>query len=93
VKSASFNARWQLTSHRRHRPSGVYRFLTVEEADAWMTRTMARTAREPQVEDLAPVCQALNDADARYILIGGFARRAPPVGTISSSRLVPLPGD
>lgn len=30
-------------------------------------------AREPQVEDLARICQALNDAGARYILIGGFA--------------------
>jgi hypothetical protein len=32
-----------------------------------------RYAREPQVEDLARICQALNDAGARYILIGGFA--------------------
>jgi hypothetical protein len=24
-------------------PRGVYRFATFEEADAWMTRTMART--------------------------------------------------
>jgi hypothetical protein len=24
-------------------PRGVYRFLSFEEADAWMTRTMART--------------------------------------------------
>ena len=30
-------------------------------------------AREPQVEDLARICKALNDAGARYILIGGFA--------------------
>jgi predicted nucleotidyltransferase len=30
-------------------------------------------AREPQVEDLARICQALNDVGARYILIGGFA--------------------
>jgi predicted nucleotidyltransferase len=30
-------------------------------------------AREPQIEDLARVCRALNDAGARYILIGGFA--------------------
>jgi hypothetical protein len=30
-------------------------------------------AREPQVEDLARICRALNDAGARYILIGGFA--------------------
>jgi hypothetical protein len=30
-------------------------------------------AREPQVEDVARICQSLNDAGARYILIGGFA--------------------
>jgi hypothetical protein len=30
-------------------------------------------AREPQIEDLVRICRALNDAAARYILIGGFA--------------------
>jgi predicted nucleotidyltransferase len=30
-------------------------------------------AREPQVEDLARICRALNDTGARYLLIGGFA--------------------
>lgn len=30
-------------------------------------------ARDPQIEDLARICQALNDAGARYLLIGGFA--------------------
>ncbi len=30
-------------------------------------------AREPQIEDLVRICRALNDAGARYILIGGFA--------------------
>jgi hypothetical protein len=30
-------------------------------------------AREPQIEDLARICRALNDAGARYALIGGFA--------------------
>ena len=30
-------------------------------------------AREPQIEDLARICRALNDAGARYVLIGGFA--------------------
>jgi hypothetical protein len=30
-------------------------------------------AREPQAEDLARLCQALNAAGARYVLIGGFA--------------------
>ena len=30
-------------------------------------------AREPQIEDLVRICHTLNDAGARYILIGGFA--------------------
>ena len=30
-------------------------------------------AREPQIEDLTRICRALNDAGARYVLIGGFA--------------------
>jgi len=30
-------------------------------------------AREPQIEDLARICRALNDAGAKYLLIGGFA--------------------
>ena len=30
-------------------------------------------AREPQIEDLVRICRALNDAAARYIIIGGFA--------------------
>lgn len=30
-------------------------------------------AREPQIEDLARICRALNEAGARYLLIGGFA--------------------
>lgn len=30
-------------------------------------------AREPLIEDLTRICQALNDAGARYLLIGGFA--------------------
>jgi predicted nucleotidyltransferase len=30
-------------------------------------------AREPQIEDVARICRSLNDAGARYILIGGFA--------------------
>ena len=30
-------------------------------------------AREPQIEDLARICRALNEAGARYVLIGGFA--------------------
>ncbi|MGH7318515.1 MAG: nucleotidyl transferase AbiEii/AbiGii toxin family protein [Candidatus Rokuibacteriota bacterium] len=30
-------------------------------------------ARAPQIEDLVRICRALNDAGARYVLIGGFA--------------------
>jgi predicted nucleotidyltransferase len=30
-------------------------------------------AREPQIEDLARICRALNSVGARYFLIGGFA--------------------
>ncbi len=30
-------------------------------------------AREPQIEDLVRICRALNAAQARYLLIGGFA--------------------
>lgn len=30
-------------------------------------------AREPQIEDLVRICRALNEAGARYVLIGGFA--------------------
>ncbi len=30
-------------------------------------------ARAPRVDDLARICRALNDAGARYVLIGGFA--------------------
>jgi predicted nucleotidyltransferase len=30
-------------------------------------------AREPQIEDVIRICRALNEAGARYVLIGGFA--------------------
>lgn len=33
----------------------------------------AAYARAPEPEDLVRICRALNDADARYVLIGGFA--------------------
>ena len=33
----------------------------------------APSARAPEPEDLARVCRALNDAGARYVLVGGFA--------------------
>jgi len=33
-------------------------------------------AREPSTEDLAFLCQKLNEAGARYMILGGFAMRA-----------------
>ncbi len=33
----------------------------------------AAYARAPEPEDLVRICRALNDAGARYVLIGGFA--------------------
>jgi len=36
-------------------------------------RDDAAYARAPEPEDLIRVCRALNDAGARYVLIGGFA--------------------
>lgn len=33
----------------------------------------APSARAPEPQDLARLCRALNDAGARYVLIGGFA--------------------
>jgi len=34
------------------------------------------TSREPTVEDLRELCRALNDRDAKYVVVGGFAIRA-----------------
>lgn len=34
---------------------------------------VAAYARAPEPEDLVRICRALNDAGARYVLIGGFA--------------------
>lgn len=36
----------------------------------------ALEAREPTVEDLVELCRHLNDAGAKYVVIGGFAIRA-----------------
>jgi len=36
-------------------------------------RDDAAYARAPEPEDLVRICRALNDAGARYVLIGGFA--------------------
>jgi len=33
-------------------------------------------SREPTLEDLRDLCRALNEHDARYVVIGGFAFRA-----------------
>lgn len=36
----------------------------------------ALEAREPSTEDLAFLCQKLNEVGARYLTLGGFAMRA-----------------
>lgn len=33
----------------------------------------AAYARAPEPEDVVRICRALNEADAKYVLIGGFA--------------------
>ena len=40
----------------------------------------AALARAPEPEDLARICRALNQAHARYVLIGGFAMIAHGAG-------------
>ncbi|MBY0497598.1 MAG: nucleotidyltransferase [Cyanobacteria bacterium] len=40
----------------------------------------APRARAPEPEDLARICRALNQAQARYVLIGGFAMIAHGAG-------------
>ena len=54
-------------------PRGVFRFTSFEEADAWMTRTMARTHASRKSKISRGSAAALNAAGARYLLIGGFA--------------------
>ncbi len=44
--------------------------------------------REPTLEDLVKLCRALNEADAKYLVIGGFAIRA--VGYIRNTMSVDL---
>lgn len=39
-------------------------------------QTEALESREPSLEDLVALCASLNEAGARYIVIGGFAVRA-----------------
>lgn len=36
----------------------------------------ALESREPSLEDLVELCRHLNQAGARYLIIGGFAMRA-----------------
>jgi hypothetical protein len=36
----------------------------------------ADESRQPTLEDLAKLCRALNEAGARYVVVGGFAIRA-----------------
>lgn len=44
--------------------------------------------REPTLEDLVKLCRALNEASARYVIIGGFAIRA--AGFIRNTMAVDL---
>ncbi len=45
-------------------------------ADAHTPPLSPDECREPTLEDLVKLCRALNEAGARYIVIGGFAIRA-----------------
>ena len=54
-------------------PRGVYRFATFDDAGRVDDPNAGAYAREPQAEDVARICQALNAEGARYVLIGGFA--------------------
>lgn len=44
--------------------------------------------REPTPEDLVKLCRALNEAGARYAVVGGFAIRA--AGLVRSTMVVDL---
>jgi hypothetical protein len=44
------------------------------------------SARAPEPEDLARICRALNEAGARYVLIGGFALIAHGAGRSTKDR-------
>lgn len=49
--------------------------MVMADADA-TTPLNLNECREPALEDLVKLCQALNRAGARYVVIGGFAMRA-----------------
>ena len=54
-------------------PRGVYRFASFEEAGTWLLQTMRRSPA-PRSRKTSPASAGrLNDAGARYVLIGGFA--------------------
>src|SRR5215471_9170647 len=62
--------------HPRHSCRGAARCVSVHQLRGGRRVDDAHDspyAREPQIEDLARICGALNRAGARYILIGGFA--------------------
>jgi len=44
-----------------------------------------RGTRAPEPEDLARICRALNEAGARYVLIGGFAVLAHGAGRFTKA--------
>lgn len=52
-------------------------------------------AREPSTEDLAFLCERLNEAGARYLILGGFAMRAAGYDrrTMDIDVLVDVSGD
>lgn len=55
----------------------------------------ALEAREPSTEDLAFLCAKLNEAGARYLILGGFAMRAAGYDrrTMDIDVLVDVTGD
>src|SRR5260221_11075679 len=58
-------------------------------ADAHPPSTLSPDeCREPTLEDLVKLCRSLNEAQARYIVIGGFAIRA--AGYIRNTMVIDL---
>ena len=54
-------------------PRGVYRFSSLRRGGLVDDEDDDRSARAPEPEDVVRICRALNEAGARYLLIGGFA--------------------
>ena len=62
-----------LRGHAGLVPRGVFRFLLVRRGRRLDDQDDDRTARAPEPDDVVRICRALNEAGARYLLIGGFA--------------------